>query len=405
MGEIKKERLPLFGIRVADFTHMVAGPYGTLQLAYFGAEVIKLESTVRPDTWRIREGNEDIEQSRPFADHNRNKLSVTINLKSKEGRDLARRLIQISDVVVENFSASVMGRLGLDYESIKRVKPDIIMASLQGLGRTGPRKGYVTWGPSLMPYSGMTYLWNEPNAPIPVGSQTSYPDYIVSLHMAFAVMAALRYREKTGEGQHIDISQAEVTASLIGSALLDYLVNKRVSEPLGNHSLSRVPHGCYRCQGEDQWCVISVADDEEWSRFCRLIGDPSKADDPRFDTLQKRLKNREELDSYVQQWTLHLAPEEVMEKLQSVGISAGVVHNGARLANDRHLWSRGSIQIHEHPRQGKLNLPGVAMKLSDTPGMVVRHAPLLGQDNDYVFRHLLGLSEEEIQRLQEAGAF
>ncbi|MEE9569072.1 MAG: CoA transferase [Candidatus Binatia bacterium] len=402
---LRNSTLPLNGIRVVDFSHLVAGPFGTLQLAYFGAEVIKVESTVRPDTWRIREGNKDIEQSRPFADHNRNKLSVTINLKTEEGGDIIRRLIQISDVVVENFSAGVMARLGLDYESLKRMKPDIIMASLQGLGETGPRRDYVTWGPSLMSYSGLTYLWNEPNEPIPVGSQTAYPDYIVSLHMAFAVMAALHYREKTGEGQYIDISQAEATASLIGPAMLDYLVNQRVSQPLGNHSVSRSPHGCYRCQGEDQWCVISVADDKEWSRFCQVIGNPSLVEDARFDTPLKRVKNREELDQYVQKWTAQLSPEEVEGKLQGVGISAGVVHNGVTLANDKHLWSRDAIQVHEHPRQGRMTLPGLAMKLSDSPGAIIRHAPLLGQDNDYVFRHLLGLSEEEIQRLREAGAF
>lgn len=402
---IEGEGLPLSGIRVVDFTHMVAGPYGTLQLAYFGAEVIKIESTVRPDTWRIREGNKDVEQSRPFADHNRNKLSVTINLKTEEGREIVRRLIRISDVVVENFSASVMDRLGLGYENIKRIKPDIIMADLQGLGSTGPRKHYVTWGPSLIPFSGMTYLWNEPDQPIPIGSQTSYPDYVVSLHMAFAVMAALHYRERTGKGQQIDISQADVTASLIGPALLDYLANRRNSEPVGNHSVSCAPHGCYRCKGEDQWCVLSVAGDEEWSRFCKVIGNPSLVEDARFDTPLKRVKNREELDQYVQKWTAQLSPEEVEGKLQGVGISAGMVHNAAALADDKHLWSRGFIRTHEHPRQGRLTLPGLAMKLSDSPGAIIRHAPLLGQDNDYVFRRLLGLSEEEIQRLREAGAF
>ena len=401
----RNKSFPLSGIRVADFTHMVAGPYGTLQLAYFGAEVIKVESKARPDTWRIREGNKDVEQSRPFADHNRNKLSVTINLKSREGKEIVYRLIRISDVVVENFSAGVMDRLGLDYQTLKRIKPDIIMASMQGLGRTGPRKDHVTWGPSLMPYSGLTYLWNEPKAETPVGSQTAYPDYVVSLHMAYAVMAALHYRRRTGKGQYIDIAQAEVTASLIGAALLDYLVNQRVAAPKGNHSLTRSPHGCYRCKGEDRWCVISVADDNQWAVFCSAIGNPSLAAHPKFDTLLRRLKNREELDIIIQQWTAQLTASEAMEKLQGAGISAGIVHNAATLSEDGHLRERGFIGVHEHPRQGQIHLPGIVASLSKTPGKIVRHAPLLGQDNDYVFRDLLGLTEEEIERLAAAGAF
>jgi len=397
--------LPLSGIRVADLTHMVAGPYGTLQLAYFGAEVIKVESMARPDTWRIREGNKDVEQSRPFADHNRNKLSITINLKSPRGRDVAYRLIRISDVVIENFSAGVVDRLGLHYETLKHIKPDVIMVSMQGLGSTGPRKNYVSWGPSLMSYSGLSFLWNEPEAETPIGSQTAYPDYVVSLHMAYAVMAALHYRRRTGKGQYIDISQAEVTASLIGVPMLDYLVNQRVATSLGNGNLTRSPHGCYRCKGQDQWCVISVCDENEWSAFCALIGNPSLAVHPKFDTLLKRLKNRKELDRMIEQWTAQLTPKEVMEKLQGVGISAGIVHNGASLSEDIHLSDRGFIGVHEHPRQGQLNLPGVVATLSKTPGKIVRHAPLLGQDNEYVFRHLLGLTEDEIEELRASGAF
>jgi benzylsuccinate CoA-transferase BbsF subunit len=401
----RSKDLPLSGIRIADLTHMVAGPYGTLQLAYFGAEVIKIESRSRPDTWRIREGNKDVEQSRPFADHNRNKLSVTINLKNPKGREIAYRLIRISDVVVENFSAGVVDRLGMNYDTLKHINPDIIMVSMQGLGSTGPRRNYVSWGPSLMSYSGLSYLWNEPDAETPVGSQTAYPDYIVSMHMAYAVMAALYYRHQTGKGQYVDISQAEVTASLVGVPMMEYLINQKVASPIGNHSPTRSPHGCYRCKGEDLWCVISVADDNEWSVLCELMEKPSLVDDPKFNTLLRRLKNRDELDRIIQQWTIRLTPSEVMTKLQALGISAGIVHNGVTLSEDLHLRERGFIEVQEHPRQGQLNLPGVAARLSRTPGKTVRHAPLLGQDNDYVFRDLLGLTEEEIEELAAARAF
>ena len=397
--------LPLEGIRVADFTHMVAGPYGTMQLAYFGAEVIKIESRARPDTWRIREGNKDVEASLPFADHNRNKLSVTANLKTEEGREVARRIIAESDVVVENFSVGVMDRLGLGYEELKAVKPDVIMIRLQGLGTTGPRKNYVTWGPSLMPFSGMTWLWNHPDGGAPVGSQTSYPDYIVSIHMAFVLMAALHHRAGTGEGQFIDIAQGEVTASLIGPALLDGLVHGRAPEPVGNRGRGDAPHGCYPCRGDDAWCAIAVGDDEEWRRFRAATGNPASLGDERFATAASRCANADALDAAVSEWTRERSPREVMEALQANGVTAGMVSDGTTLVTDPHLRFRGSVVEHEHLRQGRLTLPGIVMKLSDTPGEIRRPAPLLGQDTHAVLNGLLGLTEEEIRGLEAAGAF
>ena len=396
---------PLAGIRVADFTHMVAGPYGTMQLAYFGAEVIKIESRARPDTWRIREGNKDVEASLPFADHNRNKRSITANLKTAEGLDLARRVIAGSDVVVENFSVGVMDRLGLGYEELKAVKPEIIMIRLQGLGTTGPRRDYVTWGPSLMPFSGMTWLWNHPDGGAPVGSQTSYPDYIVSIHMAFVLLAALHHRANTGEGQFIDIAQGEVTASLIGPALLDGLVHGRASAPMGNGSGRQAPHGCYPCAGDDAWCAISVKDDEEWRGFCAATGNRAALGDERFATVAGRLASAADIDELVSEWTRGRTPRDVMETLQSHGVTAGMVSDGTTLVNDPHLRSRGSVVEHEHPRQGRLTLPGIVMKFSGTPGEIRRHAPLLGQDTHAVLSGLLGMADDEIRRLEEAGTF
>ncbi len=396
---------PLAGIRVADFTHMVAGPYGTMQLACFGAEVIKIESRARPDTWRIREGNKDVEASLPFADHNRNKLSVTANLKTEEGREVARRIIARSDVVVENFSVGVMGRLGLGYEDLRAFKPDIIMIRLQGLGTTGPRKNYVTWGPSLMPFSGMTWLWNHPDGGAPVGSQTSYPDYIVSIHMAFVLMAALHHRANTGEGQLIDIAQGEVTASLIGPALLDALVNGRAAEPMGNRGRAAAPHGCYPCRGEDAWCAVTVADDEEWRHFCEATGHRAAARDDRFGTAASRLAHAEAVNEIVSEWTRQRTAREAMETLQAHGVTAGMVCDGTTLVHDPHLRARGSVVAHEHPRQGRLTLPGIVTKLSETPGEIRRHAPLLGQDTRAVLSGLLGMTDEQIRGLDDAGAF
>ncbi len=396
---------PLAGIRVADFTHMVAGPYGTMQLAYFGADVIKIESRARPDTWRIREGNKDVEASLPFADHNRNKRSVTANLKTGEGREVARQIVARSDVVVENFSVGVMDRLGLGYEELKALKPDLIMIRLQGMGATGPRRDYVTWGPSLMPFSGMTWLWNHPDAGAPVGSQTSYPDYIVSVHMAFVLMAALHHRALTGKGQLIDIAQAEVTASLIGPAMLDALVNGRAGEPGGNRHRACAPHGCYPCRGGDAWCAISVEGEEEWRRFREATGNVPALDDQRFAVAESRRADSAALDRLVSEWTRQRTPREVMEILQSHGVTAGMVCDGTTLVHDPHLRARGSVVAHEHPRQGRLTLPGIATKLSETPGEIRRHAPLLGQDTHAVLNGLLGMTHDQIRGMEDAGAF
>ena len=256
-----------------------------------------------------------------------------------------------------------------------------------------------------MPFTGMTWLWNHPDTDAPVGSQTSYPDYIVSVHMAFVLMAALHQRANCGKGQLIDIAQGEVTASLIGPALLEGLVHGNAGKPIGNRGYINAPHGCYRCLGEDAWCVVTVADDEEWRRFCSATGNYIALREERFGTAQLRLANREALDVLVSDWTGQRSPREVMETLQAHGVTAGMVSDGSMLAADPHLRSRGSVVEHEHPRQGRLTLPGIPVKFSDTPGEIRRHAPLLGQDNYTVLNGLLGLSDEKIRSLAALGAF
>ena len=238
-----------------------------------------------------------------------------------------------------------------------------------------------------------------------MGSQTSYPDYIVSIHMAYVLMAALHHRLKTGAGQLIDIAQSEVTASLVGPALLDALVNQRVSEPVGNRSDCHSPHGCYPCRGDDEWCVIAVTDDDAWKRFCAATKNDALVHDERFANLPQRRANGPILDALVSAWTRRRSAQEVMEILQNAGIQAGRVSNGSMLAKDPHLRTRASLVEQEHPRQGRLTLPGIVVKLSETPGAIRRHAPLLGQDNDYVLRELLGLSEDDVRRRRDAGAF
>ena len=394
---------PLKGVRVVDFSHMLVGPYCTLQLAYCGAEVIKVESRGRPDPWRFRDGNKDPEQSGPFADHNRNKLSITLNLKSARGVELAKRLVQASDVVIENFSVEVMGKLGLDYANLRDVNPRIIMVSLQGLGHTGPHAGHVTWGPNLISFSGMNYLWSLPDDPEPVGTQTSYPDFAVGLYATGLILAALFHRARTGRGQYLDVSQAEVTATLLGPSYMEWLANEEVPAPKGNRANRAAPYGCYRCAGADAWCVLSVETDEQWRGLLEALSNVEELRDPLFQTLGGRLGHAAEIDGLVEGWTAKRPPEEAATLLQAHGVPASAVASGRSLVEDAHLLARGFLAPVAHPRAGNFLVPGNPVRMSETPGRGRRHAPLLGQDNEHVFRELLGLPEGEIAELEHEG--
>jgi benzylsuccinate CoA-transferase BbsF subunit len=389
----------LQGVRVLDFSHMIAGPLITLLMAYNGAEVIKVESKQRMDGFRHRRGDEEVNASRPFGDFNRNKLDVTINLKSPEGCALAKRLAAVSDVVVENFSASVMAKLGLSYDELRAVRPDLVMVSTQGMGQSGPYKDFVAWGPSAMAFSGMTALWNHAGAEDVTGSQTAHPDYITA-HALVAVLAALRHRARTGQGQYVELAQSEAAACLLGPAFLEWSVNGNEPRPRGNGRSDAAPHGAYRCAGEDDWCAIAVRSDAEWQAFSRVTGIP---DDERFGTLLGRLRNREALDRLVDAWTGGLDKHDAVRRLQAAGVPAAVVASGRDLCEDEHLRARGFLVEVDHPLMGRKTYAGVPGRLSDTPPAIWRHAPLLGQDNDYVFGQLLGMPECERQELAARG--
>ncbi len=393
----------LEGVRVLDFSQIVVGPYCTLQLGYFGAEIIKVESKGRPDGWRLRDGGRDLEQSGAFADLNRNKLSITLNLKSPRGVEIAKDLARVSDVVIENFSVDVMSKLGLDYPNLRAVNERIIMVSLQGLGHTGPQAHYVTWGPNLLSFSGMNYLWSLEEDIEPVGTQTSYPDYAVGVYAAGLIMGALFYRRVTGKGQYLDVSQAEVTACLLGPSYLECLNSGVVRRPRGNASDRAAPHGCYRCAGEDSWCVIAVENEGEWQGLLAALPDVPALREPRFETLLERLQHSGDLDRILGEWTRMRTAEEVSALLQRHGVPASVVSSGRTLVEDDHLRARGYLDMITHPRMGEFLAPGIPVRLTETPARVRRHAPLLGQDNRYVFGTLLGLTEDRIRELEAEG--
>ena len=330
--------LPFAGVRVVSFPTGIVGPALGSLLAEHGADVITVEAgrTVRsPQRGQRFQIASDLES-------HRNKKRVAINMKHPEGLALAKRLIALSDVVAENFSARVMASWGLDYLHMKEVREDIIMASLQAFGQTGPRRDFVSFGPILMAFSGMTYLWRDPAVERPgVACQTAFPDYVAPSYGALAILAALHYRARTGKGQYIDISQAETAAAMLAPAYLEWLINGREPEPQGNFTAFAAPHGCYRCKGDDRWCVISVETQDEWLRFCEIVGHREWATEPRFADLSARVTNRQELDAWVGSWTKQHTPHQVMLMLQRDGIAAGIVQTAEDLYRDPHLRERG----------------------------------------------------------------
>jgi crotonobetainyl-CoA:carnitine CoA-transferase CaiB-like acyl-CoA transferase len=397
--------LPLGDVRVCAFTHVAAGPYATLQLAYLGADVLKVESRTRIDYWRYRDRNNDPERSRPFADHNKNVRSVTLNLRTPEGLELARELALASDVVIDNFSAGVMDRLGLGYDALAARRPDTIVVHMTGLGSVGPRAHYVTFGPSLMAFCGLTELWNLPGQEHPVGSQSSYPDYLAGVYAAYAIVAALHHRRATGRGALLDLSQVLIAAAAIGPSMVRVLSGLGEPEPIGNASAVYAPHGCYPCRGgTDDWCVISVTDERHWQGLRRALGSPAWAAGPWCESMQGRLARRAELDERIGAWTRSLSAHGVVAECRAHGVPAGVVATGEDLINDPHLRARAFFAQGEHERLGSLCLPGSPVRMRDAQIGVRRFGPLLGEDTDAILAEVLGLDGPERERYAAADA-
>ena len=395
---------PLDGIRVADFCWAWAGPYGALQLAHLGAEVIRIESQTRPCPSRLIPPWADNEKggfnrSGYFNQYNQGKRSLTLNLKKPEGLELAKKVVAKSDIVTENFAGGVMDKMGLGYEVLRAIRPDIIMISLSGYGATGPEKGYVSYGPPQVALSGMSSLTGyKDDQPRQAGF--SYGDPNGGVHGTFAVMCALLHRAKTGNGQFIDLSQREACAMLLPEGLMEYAMNGTQPPRNGNRDPYMAPHGVFRCKGEDRWVSIVVGNEEEWQRFCKAIGQPTLAADSRFATLAARKENEDALEQVVTTWTNALSPDEVTQKLQHAGVAAYPTLDGNDLLANPHVAARGYFVELEHAEVGKRRHLGIPWKMSRTPCEIRRPAPLFGQDTDYVLEEVIGLSSDEIAALR-----
>lgn len=394
--------LPLKGLRVADFTWFGAGPMGTRPLAHYGAEVIIIESESRGGLRHsppFRDDKPGLNLSGFFNDFNSGKLSITLNMNHPQGVELAKRLIRVSDVVVNNFSPGVMDKWGLGYEAVKQLNPAIIMAEMPVAGRTGPYRTMIGFGATIEAFAGLNHLTGYPDR-APTGTEINYPDYASNpYHLLFGILSALHYRKRTGKGQYIEVAQLESTVSMMETSILDYTVNGRVQTRAGNRVAYAAPHNVYRCKGEDRWCAIAVTSEEAWEAFCRALGEPAWAKEPRFATLAGRKEFEEELDRLVQSWTMERRAEEAMAILQGANVPAGVVQNIADLVErDPQLREREFYVRLAHPEAGPTVYDGIVAQLSATPGVIQHPAPCLGEHNEYIFQELLGLSEEEINK-------
>jgi crotonobetainyl-CoA:carnitine CoA-transferase CaiB-like acyl-CoA transferase len=395
-------------VKVLEFGQIVAGPLISTYLTDYGAEVVHVESHKRPDQYRLyppfKDNKPGINRGLDFAIYSHNKYGVTLNLRHPKGIEVAKRLLKDwANVVTENFTPGVMKRLGLDYEELRRIKPDLIMLSSCNLGQTGPYATHPGMGSHLTHLSGFTNMSGWPDRD-PLILYGPYIDFIGVVYGTIALTAALDYRRRTGKGQHIDVAQLEGGIQFLAPTLLDYKINNRIQGRKGNRCDYAAPHGAYPCQGEDRWCVIAVFTDEEWQSLRKAIGEPDWAKDPKFATLLGRKRNEEELDRLIGEWTSKLTAEKVMTKLQSVGVESAVVKNPKEMYEDPHLQEYLWAEM-DHAEIGKYHLQVPSFKLSKVPTQLRMPGPLLGEHNEYVYINLAGLTQEEYKQLEKEGVF
>ncbi|MHB8577519.1 MAG: CaiB/BaiF CoA transferase family protein, partial [Dehalococcoidia bacterium] len=349
--------LPLAGIRVADFSWFGAGPIAGQVLSTFGADVIRVESESHLDGLRtgqpVPPGKEGPNVSGYYNNFNADKLSFTLNMSRPEARGVALELLKTCDVLLENYTPRILEKWGLTYPEVAAVRPDIIYANVPMQGSWGPHRDFLGFGGVLAPVSGYSHLAGWPDR-TPIGVGTNYPDYVINPgHVVVAIVAALRHRDRTGEGQQVEVAQLESTVNGLGPFLLDYTVNGRVDARTGNRCSYAAPHGAFQCAGEDRWCVIAVFTDTQWQALTSTMGEPEWTRRPEFATLLGRKEHEDELELLMGQWTCTLSAEEIAERLQAAQVPAGVVQTARDLLeNDPHVKAREFYVYLDHPEAG-----------------------------------------------------
>jgi len=384
---------PLKGVRVLEITKVWAGPYAGKMLAALGAEVIKVESASNLDEMRAY-GGVDINNAPYFLTINQEILSIQVNMKTDEGLDLVRQLVAKSDIVIDNIRPGAMERSKLDYENLKKIKPDIIQCSIKMWGTDGPL-GYQTgYAPCFAALSGLTFLVGH-EGETPKGMNMRYGDSTAGATAALACIAALHHRENTGEGQFIDLSAVEAMTSLVGDSLFAYSLTGQVPQPDGNFHPEMCPHAAYRCV-DNEWISVAVATEDEWQALCKILGKDDLAGDPRFATLALRLENRHALDAAIEEHTRHEVANALAHRLRHAGVPAFRSQSSIDLCGDDYLWSRNGFRMVSDHRNGSRPIIGPSWRMEPDMAAVERGAPLLGEHNHYVYREILGLSDERM---------
>ncbi|MDD5288457.1 MAG: CoA transferase [Dehalococcoidales bacterium] len=395
----------LEGIKVADFSWSIVGPLAARYLADYGATVVRVESHTRPETQRVGGPYKDnipgIDRSSLFSLYNTSKYGMSLNIEKPKGKEIAIKLMKWADVVLESFTPGTMKKLGLDYETIRKEKPEIIYASSSLYGQYGPISGTSGYGQMATAQAGITNMIGWPDQPTATNSMP-HTDFISPPFLVTSIMAALDYRRRTEKGLYIDQSQVEAGVHFFAPPVMDYLANKKIMQRDGNHYPYAVPHGVYPCRGNDRWCAVAVFTDKEWRGFCDVFGNPQWAKETRFDTFLGRKKNEEELDRLVSELTLNLTPTDIVSRMQERGISAGIVKTLKELYEDPQLKHLGFWRYLDHPVLGIHAHQGPPFSLSKTPDHQFT-SPCLGQHNAYVYKELLGFSDDEVADLLVEG--
>lgn len=419
--------LPFAGLKVVDFSWVGVGPITSRHLADFGATVVRVESHTRPDTLRLaqpfRDGQPGIDRSAFGAAYNTNKLGMALNLRLPAARQIALQLVRWADVVTDSMTPGSLARLGLAYDDLRQIRPDIVMYSTTQQGQTGPYREFGGYGSHGAAMSGLHALAGWPDRP-PAGVFGAYTDFVAPWFLFTALIAALDHRDRTGEGQHLDQSQVEAGIQLLGPQLLDYFAGGNALARAGNDDVEMFPHGVFRCRDggpghgveplsssiagrtpEERWLAVAVRDDDDWAALCRVIGREAWATDPAFACAGCRRQHAEQINGAIEAWTAERAPREAMDLLQAAGVPAGAVQPCEDLFTDPQLLHRDHWWHLEHAVIGLHAYDAPAWKLSRTPATGRRPGPALGQHTFEVCREILGMSDDEITELTAAGVF
>ena len=400
------DKKALDGIRIVDFTHQFAGPFGTKILGDFGAEIIWVEN---PSDFTMRtytpfpQGKPGINRGGSYLMVSSSKKSIMLNIKHPRGLNIAKKLVEKSDAVIEQFTPGTMEDLGLGYDELRKIKPDIIMLRISGQGQTGPFATQPGFGNLLQSMTGLTQLTGWPDRE-PIAFWAPYLDFVTGFGNALLLVSALLYRRSTGKGQCIDLPITEIGLQCVGPMLLDWSANQREQQRMGNSLDRAAPHGVYRCQGDDRWCAITVFNDTQWQSFCKVSGKTDLLHDPRFDSLPSRKTHEAELNKLVEEWTSRQSAEQVQDIMQKTGIPAGLWYNNRDIIEHPALRERGFFQTRQHAEVGNYSWPAPPFNLSATP-YNPGTTPLAGQDTYSICSEILNMSDMEFADLVAEGIF